>query len=634
MFYFESKDYESNLSQNNIISKKIEIDSNLDCFIIIDCNNQKIINPILNKIVDFIIDNVTLKDTYNKFLVTLEWINYFINSLKNKNENLENLNVLIWILEKNNFHFSKIWDASVWLINKKNEFLEISDRKTSLLNFDYISSWKIDKWEKIILSNNNFFLHLTQNDLNEIWEIYDIKDIIENINEILIDEKIEENSKIQIIQYENRDYIEEKNIYIEKSKDILYKLLDNNLTKTVLAYFQIIKEKLDSKSKLMKNVVFISWITLSTFLLFYVISWIIWSTIQTSKTNEYKTNLIEARNYIRVASENLTNDVIFEQNIQKAENIINTVKEKKLFLTDIDSINQDISIIKKQYYWIETFNDTNENLIFRWNFKESIKIVENNKKIYVITKNSIYWPIISWQNIKNLVFNDLQIDDEFIDWSSDGNEIILLTKKWRVVKYSKNWTFSYSNVLWQNSWQNSKSIKAYNQSIYMLNTEWNQFYKHSPSWWNYMEWISYLNDWDSKKLQNILTFWIDWGFYILKNDLTLYKFFSRPKYSLNSIVLNNLPKNYNLEKSNNIDIVTWNNLNYFYLFLNDKIWIFQPNTKKYTDVKSLTYLWQIEAKNWNIKSFYIPRDWEIQILLEAWIHKINFEVKDSKIIVR
>jgi len=634
MFYFESKDYESNLSQNNIISKKIEIDSNLDCFIIIDCNNQKIINPILNKIVDFIIDNVTLKDTYNKFLVTLEWINYFINSLKNKNENLENLNVLIWILEKNNFHFSKIWDASVWLINKKNEFLEISDRKTSLLNFDYISSWKIDKWEKIILSNNNFFLHLTQNDLNEIWEIYDIKDIIENINEILIDEKIEENSKIQIIQYENRDYIEEKNIYIEKSKDILYKLLDNNLTKTVLAYFQIIKEKLDSKSKLMKNVVFISWITLSTFLLFYVISWIIWSTIQTSKTNEYKTNLIEARNYIRVASENLTNDVIFEQNIQKAENIINTVKEKKLFLTDIDSINQDISIIKKQYYWIETFNDTNENLIFRWNFKESIKIVENNKKIYVITKNSIYWPIISWQNIKNLVFNDLQIDDEFIDWSSDGNEIILLTKKWRVVKYSKNWTFSYSNVLWQNSWQNSKSIKAYNQSIYMLNTEWNQFYKHSPSWWNYMEWISYLNDWDSKKLQNILTFWIDWGFYILKNDLTLYKFFSRPKYSLNSIVLNNLPKNYNLEKSNNIDIVTWNNLNYFYLFLNDKIWVFQPNTKKYTDVKSLTYLWQIEAKNWNIKSFYIPRDWEIQILLEAWIHKINFEVKDSKIIVR
>lgn len=634
MFYFESKDYESNLSQNNIISKKIEIDSNLDCFIIIDCNNQKIINPILNKIVDFIIDNVTSKDTYNKFLVTLEWINYFINSLKNKNENLENLNVLIWILEKNNFHFSKIWDASVWLINKKNEFLEISDRKTSLLNFDYISSWKLDKWEKIILSNNNFFLHLTQNDLNEIWDINDIKDIVENINEILIDEKIEENSKIQILQYENRDYIDEKNIYIEKSKDILYKFLDNNLTKTILAYFQIIKEKLDSKSKLMKNIVFIAWITLSTFLLFYVISWIIWSTIQTSKTNEYKTNLIEARNYIRVASENLTNDVIFEQNIQKAENIINTVKEKKLFLTDIDSINQDISIIKKQYYWIETFNDTNENLIFRWNFKEAIKIVENNKKIYVITKNSIYWPIISWQNIKNLVFNDLQIDDEFIDWSSDGNEIILLTKKGRVVKYSKNWTFSYSNVLGQKSWQNSKSIKAYNQSIYMLNNEWNQFYKHSPSGWNYMEWISYLTDTDSKKLQNILTFWIDWGFYILKNDLTLYKFFSRPKYSLNSIVLNNLPKNYNLEKTNNIDIITWNNLNYFYLFLNDKIWVFQPNTKKYTDVKSLTYLGQIEAKNWNIKSFYIPRDWEIQILLEAWIHKINFEVKDNKIIVR
>ena len=124
MFYFDSKDFESNLWQNNIISKKIEIDTDLDCFIIIDCLNPKIITPILNKIVDFIIDNVNSKDTYNKFLVTLESINFFIKTLKNKDENLEKLNVLIWILEKNNFHFSKIWDASVWLINSKNEFLE------------------------------------------------------------------------------------------------------------------------------------------------------------------------------------------------------------------------------------------------------------------------------------------------------------------------------------------------------------------------------------------------------------------------------------------------------------------------------------------------------------------------------
>lgn len=633
MFYFESKDFESKLSQNTIISKKIEIDKNLDCFIVIDCHNQKIINPILNKIVDFIIDNVTSKDTYNKFLVTLEWINYFINSLKNKNENLENLNILIWILEKNNFHFSKIWESSVWLINKKQEFLEISDRKTSTLNFDYISSWKLDKWEKIILSNNNFFIHLTENDLKEISEIEENEEVLENILEILNDEKVEENYKIQLIQFENKEFSEEKNQYLEKSKDIFYKMLDNNFSKTIIVYFEILKEKLDQKSKLVKNLVFIWWISLSTFLLFYVISGIIWTTIETSKTNEFKTNLIEARTYVRLASENLTNDELFEKNILKAEEILNTVKEKKLFLTDIENINQDISIIKKQFYWIETFNDTTENLVFKWDFKDSVKILDNNKKTYVLTKNSIYWPIISWQNIKNYVFNELQIDDEFIDASANWNDIMILTKKWRVVRFAKNWSFSYSNVLGQTTWQNSKFIETYNLNLYMLNNDWSQVYKHSPSWNNYMEAEAYLNENDSKNIKEILSIWIDGWIYMLKDDLTLYKFFSRPKYELRNIVLNNLPKNYNLE-DRNVKIITWNNYLYFYMYLNNKIWIFQANTKRFADVKSLTYIWQIEGKNSSIKSFFVPRDWEIQVLLESWIHKINFEVKDERLIVR
>ena len=52
------------------------------------------------------------------------------------------------------------------------------------------------------------------------------------------------------------------------------------------------------------------------------------------------------------------------------------------------------------------------------------------------------------------------------------------------------------------------------------------------------------------------------------------------------------------------------------------------------NVKSLNYIWQIEWKNEKIKSFYIPRDWEINLLSESWIYKINFEIKDEKLIIR
>lgn len=50
--------------------------------------------------------------------------------------------------------------------------------------------------------------------------------------------------------------------------------------------------------------------------------------------------------------------------------------------------------------------------------------------------------------------------------------------------------------------------------------------------------------------------------------------------------------------------------------MNNKIWVFKPNTVNYTDTKSLTYIWQIEAETEEIKDFYINYDWEILILKE------------------
>jgi hypothetical protein len=63
---------------------------------------------LLNKIVDYILDTITAKDAYNTFSVSLENINFFIKTLKDKENNLEDLNIIIAILEKTNFHFSKI----------------------------------------------------------------------------------------------------------------------------------------------------------------------------------------------------------------------------------------------------------------------------------------------------------------------------------------------------------------------------------------------------------------------------------------------------------------------------------------------------------------------------------------------
>lgn len=637
MFISDLKILETNLALNTTQSKKIEIDENLTCFIIIDSNNWKIITPLLNKIVDFILDNIDLKDTYNKFSITLESINFFIKTLKTKENEINELNIIIWILEKNNFHFAKVWKASCFLVNYKNEVLELSDRNATSHIFDYISSWRLSYWEKVIISNISIWETLTESDLLDISKLDTPEKINQNIKHILDEEKYETNVWVISIKFENENIIKTDSEFFIKTKQIFYKSIDNNLSKKTYALYLILKEKIEAKWKIVKNFIFFSWILISSVLLYIIISWVVWKTIESWKNNEYKNNLIQAREYIRVANQNITNPEAFNLNIKKAEEIINTVKDQKLFLNDVESIVSDISIIKKQFNWVEIFESNTNNLIFKWEFKDSIKLLELNKKLYVIWKTIIYWPIITWQNIKNNLFNELAIDDEFTDAVSTWEDIVLTTKKSRVVRFTKDWNFKYINVLWQSSWEWSEIVETYNWNIYMTNKEATQIYKHTPSLWAYTLWTQYLNEQDKKNIGKILSLWIDWWIYLLDNELKLLKFFSSPKYRLESIILNKLPDTYKYDWWK-VNLITRINLNYIYLFLNNKIWIFEPNTKIFSDTKSLTYRWQIEWKNEIIKWFYVPRDWEIDILTENGIHKINFEIKIekdwSKLIVR
>ncbi len=633
MFHFNVKDYQTDLSENTTTWKNIQIDEHINCFILIDSQNKKIITPLLNKVVDYLLDTITTKDVYNTFSVSLESINFFLKTLKDKENNLHDLHIIIGLLEKNNLHFAKIGKASCFLINQKKEVIEISDKNEKATSFDYISSWKITYWEVVIFSSQNIWEYLTTSDWKDIGSLNEISKITDNIADILKDEKVASNISLGWIFSDYASAWSSVNYKLEKAKNIYYKLLDNNFSKKTIALSMIIKEKIEARWKIVKNILFLGGIIISTFILFYMISGILWKGIENSKTTEYKNNLIQAREYIRLANQNLANKETFELNINKAEELIAKVADQELFMNDIKNIYDDISIIKKQFNGIEVFEGNTGNLIFKWNFDDGIKLIETGKKLYVIGKSSVYGPIISGQDIKNNLFSELEVDDEFLDGVSVGDDIILTTKKQRVIKLTKDWKFSYINVIGQTTWQWSSYIETYNNNIYMSNTSQNQVYKHAPSSGSYTSWVPYLNDNDSKNLTKIVSIWIDGWIYMLKDDGKLFKFFSSPKYRLESIVLNKLPQNYTIWNSK-VKLVVRNNLNYIYMYLNDKIWVFEPNTKVFTDTKSLTYRGQIEGKMESILWFYVPRDGELSILTKSGIYKVNFEIKDEKLIVR
>ena len=112
--------------QNHIIKKNISLDTNLDCFIHIDSDSKNFSEAFLNKVVDHIIDKISIKNTYWDFSIALENINAFIKAWNIDNTEKQSANVLIWILHNNNFIFSNIGHASAYWINKNQELISLT----------------------------------------------------------------------------------------------------------------------------------------------------------------------------------------------------------------------------------------------------------------------------------------------------------------------------------------------------------------------------------------------------------------------------------------------------------------------------------------------------------------------------
>ena len=631
MFEICSKKINFN-EKNFIIKKNIFLDKNLDCFILISSSNENFWNILVNNILDFIIDKIGIQDTYKDFSIALENINSTIKKWKLNTKKEIKLNVLIWILNKNNLVFSNIWDSSCYLLNTNNKEIGELTTKNDSFNwylFDFISNWDLKDNDLIIFSTNRLLDYLSKSDIFD-WldNNFDITNFNKNIENILLSEILNENLIVTSLIYNPKPISSNSDTIINNKPK---KLINNK----IINFFISSTKKLGKQWKHVKNFIFLSWIIISMFILYSILSSVVWIT----KTNENKeiskNNVIQAKNFLRIASENIANTDVFELNIKKTEEIISEIDKEKIFINDIEKINKNINILKKQFNKIETIISNNDNLIYEDNFENAIKIIKNNLKPYVINKKYIIWPILPNTIPKKYTFSELEENDYFVDATIVWNSIYISTALSKIVKFSQNNNFNYVDVKWQTTWEKSKEIDSYWENIYLLWKTDNQILKHSNNWKSFNKADEYLKKEDLEQIGRILSIAIDWWFYILKNDLSIIKFFNNPKYRLEKIVLNKLPGNYDtLIENTKIDLKTRNNLNYVYLLLNNKIWVFKPNTKVFTDTKSLTYIWQIEWEKNDIIDFYVNYDWEIMVLNNKWLYKINFEVSDNTLKIR
>jgi len=637
MFELNSKIIDKNKG-NTLIKKTISLENNLDCFIHIESKSKNFADSLLNSIVDNILDKISISNTYGDFSTALENINSFIKAWNTDKTDRETASVIISVLNENSFIFSNIWKAAAYLISRQDELVTLTDTKENKNDFSYISNGELRNNEIIIISTQNILDYLSPSDvLDGLDNKKDLSHFTDNISSIFDAEILGENILYSSFKYNNWEDQDEwvENEYIKYIQDKYYLFLDTAIIKRILAYWLKMKDSIISQSKSVKNALFILWISLCVYFLYSTLLNIV--SVATNDKQKIQTvnDLEQANTFIRQASRNVANSNAFEENITAAEWIITKVKEQKIYLWDLEKMQNDIHILKKQFNKIETFETSPENEIYTWNFDNFVKIVKNKLQPYIIEKKSITWPINGWNKAQKYTNTQLDIDEFFVDATIIWDNIYLNTNKSKIVRFAKTWHFSFMDVSGQDQWQSNKLISSYGSNIYLVDDKKAQIYKHSLSGNTFSKAKEYLNNEDVQAIWKILSIAIDGGFYILKDDLSMQKFFASPKYEMMWITLNKLPKNYKKEiLDSKIEIKTRAELNHVYMLLNNKIFVFKPNSRNYKDTNSLTYIWQIEG-NWEkIKDFYVNHDGKLWVINSKGIYDLSFEISDDKLIIR
>ncbi len=632
MFKYDIKYVEKAEHDNLVLSKQMEI-GNLHIFLILDTLDQKIADLLLNKIIDFLVEGLREKDIYNSFSDVLEKINNFLKEIikSEEEENSENINktsLLIGVLDSaGNLHFSKTWKASSYLVRNLNEISEITDKKSNFESFTFVSSWKLEKWDLVVFSNKRLLNYLAKSDLIDVWEKKNLEKACEWVVNILNGEKTKANISFLTLKFEAKE--EEKteneewflNFFFNKTRKSLKK------PKKTLVWFY---KRIARENKIFKNI----FLSLGIFVSIYFLYIIVWTVIDkwssNSKVEAAKTEIKKVEEYIKIAIKASTekNKSNFDLNIKKAEKITKNI-EKNILKEDVEKLITKISNIKKEFNNVKIFEALEDNVVTKTEEKNVIKILENRDKIFVIWEDKVIWPIIQGKKPTRSIFSEMSKWDKFIDAISVGENILLLTKESKLVKYSRNKKFAYLKVIWQKKWEDAKAIKKFGSNIYLIWKD-NQIYKHKFAWWNsYTSWEAYLRKQDVLQIGDIVASWIDWWIYLLKKNFTLVHFLKKWNI-VQSVRLDKLPNNFDLEEENSrIDILTPEKSKFVFFYLNNKIWVFKPNSTNYNSIENLTFLWQIEANKFAIKSFVVKRNSEILILNENWVYKTSFWVKEQ-----
>ncbi|MFB0965105.1 MAG: hypothetical protein QMC36_05470 [Patescibacteria group bacterium] len=640
----------SEQSDSVVVTKKIRIDDRRQILLQIDSKKPHAASLVEGAIVDTVADSGKAGETAAYFSFVLDRLNRHLRATV-PDLKVEDVRVFLAAIDGDDIHFSVLGHYNAYLI-RGGRITDIAEGMASTASeFSYVSSGSVKHPDSLYVANIDLLDYLTEEDVTELATVGkdDEKRLaIENLirreaGKRAIDCIALTNANVTDIAVPAAASGVEKAAIAAKNAMAKAAPIARDAAARIsgaISEIPAAKKAYDNvrnhpiwKNEKFRAAAFGAGVVVCAFLLYATIAAIFQQKTDLAVPEEYKNRLIEAQVILDKAGKDLANKEVFKANLKKAEDLIFEVRGKNVYMNDVKRLLDSISILKKQMNGIESFDPKAHEADYAFPDKKfgPVGAFEIQKKYYFVGKTSLAGPFVKGAETKVFPYPD---GEEAVssDASAEG-VIYVLTKTNRVLKFYKG-EFSYVNVDGQKSWEAGRAIKTFNGNLYVLSSDGTQIYKHKPSVNGFSSKSSVLVG-DRTKKPKILDFGLDGGFYVVRDDLMMDKIFTVPDYSERSIMLNALPDDYALSSANEIPkFYAFSNANYLYLILANRIWVFEPDSRDYRNIKSVRYVGQIEVVESPVRSVFVPKDGTVVATTDTGVYQIRFEVSDGKLVIR
>jgi hypothetical protein len=544
--------------------------------------------------------------------------------------------MFLWLLIDNHLHFSVLWKELTGIIVSEKNIEDIfTDMDTWEGHFVYDSHGTI--WD-----NEALYIFSPKIDTHIIWtECKTLQHLSLSEGSELLAERLKrsytEDGMIITIgtgwSPEKKTHWNPEKMTTRKHTKILIKQAtevgNESVKKIQNAFIKLSRET--------QNWVIISGIFVSVILLYLIITSLLQSQYTIFVPQKYRDMLAEARVNLDDATRMVDQPENFWPAINRVREVIQIVKSADVLKVDVAQLENDIAILERAVNKVTSLKT--EDYVKVYSFSKILdslpfSIHSHESKLTFVTTENIIGPFSPGElpkeytlpNAEKYTFSD--IDSEW--------KIYFWTDKDKIYTFDKG-IFNIQNIQQVGWWDKALDMSIYNSNIYLLSADRKQVYKHRRQSENTYSGRSFvISDVQSKPIIDID---IDGSVWLLSGsseNMGTEKILTAPRYERRPILMNGLGINtFKNLAPETTKIYTGESYQEIFILADNRIWVFVPSSKRFNDVRNITYVWQLDIPNIIITDITIEQDGDVRKIYfgspKSGIFSTKVTIKDNKI---